>query len=267
MGEPRVTARDREVLRFAAEHRLVLAEHVGALLEVSPAAASARLRALCSAGLTVRRRVFHQQPACFQITRTGLAVADSALPAPRFDVRSYLHDAGVVWLWLAARAGTFGPLNDLISERELRSRDRTPVGRTDPLGVPLGGVGPAGVLRVHYPDLVLRTAAGQTIAVELELTGKGRSRRETILAGYASDPRIDGVLYIVKSRSLARVVRESSIRLGAASLVQVQGFRWGGSLRAHEHQAFASRSREHERLPVRVRDRSFEAEHAPTPAR
>src|SRR5437660_1348058 len=96
-----ITHRDREVLLFAAEHRLVLAEHVAALLGTSAGAASGRLRALCSAGLLARRTVFHRQPACYQTTRQGLAAIGSSLPAPRFDVAGYLHDAGLAWLWLA----------------------------------------------------------------------------------------------------------------------------------------------------------------------
>ncbi len=55
--------------------------------------------------------------------------------------------------------------------------------------VRLAGVGPHGGERRHYPDLVLTTETGHRVAIELELTGKGRRRTEEILGGYAFDHR------------------------------------------------------------------------------
>jgi hypothetical protein len=222
-----ITARDRELLEFLAEHRLVLDSHVHSLLG-SRSAADARLRALDRAGLVQQGTRFHGQPRSYQITRSGLDAVGSSLPRPRIDLREYKHDVGVAWLWLVARRGAFGPLRELISERALRSGDMTPEGRSRPLGVRLGGVGPRGRESLHYPDLLIVDPHGRRIALELELTPKGAGRRDRILAGYASDARIDAVLYLVEDRRIARKLEASARAVGAGELVRVQPVRFSG---------------------------------------
>jgi DNA-binding MarR family transcriptional regulator len=218
----RITDRDRELLAFLARHRLVYAEHVAALLGVTRHRAGAILARLAG-GLYVRRQpVFDRRPAFYRIRRKGLAVIGNRLPPPGLDLRSYEHDVGVAWLWLAARAGTFGPLREIVSERELRSRDEAP-GRTEPpLAVRLGGVGRGGRERLHYPDLLLIRPDGRRIALELELTAKARPRLERILAGYGADPRVDAALYLVANRTIGRSVTQAAERLGVDHLVRVQ---------------------------------------------
>ncbi len=227
----RITDRDREVLAFVADHRLVLAVHVQALLGVSAGAAYARLHTLSCAGLLTQETVFHQQPACYQATRKGLAAIGSELPAPRIDLRCYSHDVGLAWLWLTARAGALGELREVLSERHMRSWDAKPDRETEPFAMRLGGFGPGGRERLHYPDLLLHTADRHRVAVELELAGKGRGRRERILAGYAADARIDAVLYLTDRPGVARALRDSARRLGISSLVHVQRVSWGASMK------------------------------------
>jgi hypothetical protein len=215
--------RDRELLAFAAEQRLVLAPHVAALLGVSERVARGRLAALASAGLLRRpdRRPY-RVTAGFQIARAGLEAIGSPYHAPSTRVAAPDHDIAVSWLWLAARGGTFGRLREVVSERRLRSHDARPEGTDPPLGVRLGGYGPRGAERLHYPDLLLVDAAGRRIAVELELSRKGIQRRETILAGYAADRRIDAVLYLVDDRAIGRAIAASARRLGISDRIHVQ---------------------------------------------
>jgi hypothetical protein len=235
VAKSQLTARDMLLLRFVAEHRLVLAGHVQALLGISTAASYARLRGLTAAGYLRHENVFHRQPGCYQATRKGLAAIDSRYSTRQINLGEYQHDVGVAWLWLAARHGAFGPMGEVIAERRLRSHDATPGRTADPFGVRLGGYGPRGRERLHYPDLVLVTPDGKRIAVELELSGKGRTRREKILSGYAADARVDAVLYLVEHRNhgLARSIRESARRAGIDSIVHVQPFRWGESSGRH----------------------------------
>ena len=61
-------------------------------------------------------------------------------------------------------------------------------------------VGPTARERLHYPDLLLRTADGRRIAVELELPRSVDPARE-ILTGYGADSRIDAVVYVVDERA------------------------------------------------------------------
>jgi hypothetical protein len=225
VGGHRLTERDVELLSFLAEHRVALPTHVAVLLGTSPAAASTRLGKLRDAGHLRRHDAFPGEPRWYQITRKGLAVIESPLPTPRVDLRAYAHDVGVAWLWLAARGGTFGPLAEIVSERRLRSVDGSREPGAEPLGVRLGGFGPQGHERLHYPDLVLRTAEGRRIALELELSPKPRTRLETILGGYGADPRFAGVVYLVESRAIARSVLRAARRLGISDLVHLQRVR------------------------------------------
>lgn len=227
----RVTDRDRELLEFTAEHRLVLSAHLEVLLGISDHAARARLRALTGAGLLVRRAVFERGPAWHQIARPGLAVIGSSLPPPREDLRSYHHDVGVAWLWLAARDGAFGPLEEVVAERRMRSCDAGRDPGAEPLGVRIGGAGPRGGERLHYPDLLLRTADGRRLALELELSPKGHARLEGILAGYGADRRVDRVVYVVESKALANRIASAARRVGVSDLVFIQPVSRSGATR------------------------------------
>ena len=224
--EVRLTDRDLRLLTFLAEHRLALETHLRSVLGASADATRTRLRALARGGFLTYPRVFDGEPAACQIRRPGLAAIGSRLPPPRLNLACYEHDVGAAWLWLAACSGTLGPMREVIAERVLRSHDRSADRDREPFGVRLGGVGPGGQERLHYPDLLLVTRQGRSIAIELELTSKGRTRREGILAGYAVDSRIDAVLYLVERGPLGRAIEGSAARMGVADRVHVQYFRW-----------------------------------------
>jgi hypothetical protein len=247
----RLTERDLRLLSFLAEHRLALETHVAQLLGASPGQARARLRTLARGGFVSYGGVLDGEPAACRITRSGLGAVGSRLPAPRPNLACYHHDVGAAWLWLAAHRGGFGPIREVISERVLRSHDLSVDREDEPFGVRLGGVGPRGRERLHYPDLLLITPRGRRIAIELELTLKGRTRRESILGGYAADRRIDAVLYLVEKRSLRRALEASATRTGVADRVYVRYFRWGDRGRAGASGAGAQRGR-----PAPSRDRS-----------
>ena len=222
---PRLTERDVALLSFLSEHRLALPAHVAVLLGTSAGTAAARLSRLTDARLVKREAPFPGDPSWYRITQRGLAVIGSSLPPPKLDLRSYEHDVGVAWLWLAARAGAFGPIDEIVGERRLRSLDGVRAPDEVALAVRLGGFGPHGRERLHYPDLVLRTAAGRRVALELELTPKARTRLETIVGGYGADRRFDGVVYLVERAAIARSVRNAARRLGVSDLVAIRRVR------------------------------------------
>ena len=218
-----ITDADRALLAFASEHRFVLAAQVAVLLDVTTATAEARLRRLGEGGHLRRHKEIHRGPTWHQITRAGLRTVDSDLPAPRgFDLATHRHDAGLGWLVLAARARRFGPLADVICERRMRSRDGRAEDGAQRYGVRLGGVGASGRDRLHYPDLVVVTGSGHRVAFELELSTKGRTRREQTLTGYAADRRIDAVVYLVERASVGRAIERSAARIGISQIVRVQ---------------------------------------------
>jgi hypothetical protein len=224
--DDRLTDADLMALAFIAEHPLVLPAHVAALLGTSVATAAKRLGKLGDAGFLRHDGVFRGEPDWHQITRRGASAVASGLAPPRApDLSHYQHDVGVAWLWLAARAGTFGPLDAVIGERRMRAHDAALERGTEPLGVRLGGVGPRGKECLHHPDLLLRTADGRRIALELELSPKSRTRLEKILAGYGADPRFDGVVYLVERPAIARSIEAAARRVGVSDLVRVQRVR------------------------------------------
>jgi hypothetical protein len=218
----RLTDRDLELLAFVARHRLVHTGHVAALLGVAEKRAGDILGRLDRGGYVRPETVFAGQRACYRVRRKGVDAIGSGLRAPRVDLRSFEHDMGLAWLWLAARRGTFGPVREALSERQLRSHDEAPDRTEPPLAVRIGGFGPGGRERLHYPDLLLLRPDGRRIALELELTSKSRRRLEGILAAYGADPRIDAVLYLVPNRTIGNAVVAGASRLGLSNLVRVQ---------------------------------------------
>jgi hypothetical protein len=173
--------------------------------------------------------VFHGRPACYLITRRGLRTVGSSLPPPRLDLLTVEHEIGLGWLWLAAHRGSFGALREVISERRMRSEDGVRSPYAAPWAVRVPGLGGHGGSRLHYPDLMLHTASGHRVAVELELTGKSRARREGILRAYSGERRVDAVLYLVERESIGREVAGSASRLGIARMVHVQRVRRGSA--------------------------------------
>jgi hypothetical protein len=217
-----LTPSDCQLLAFAAEHRMVLPHHVAELLDTKVETALARLRRLARAGYVRSARRLSIEPAMYLITARGLKAIGSGFRAPQIDLAACEHDAGAAWLWLAAHAGTFGPLREVISERQLRSHDAARDPASEPWAVRKGGVGARGGERLHYPDLLLITADGRRVALELELTPKSRVRLESILAGYGADPRIAGVVYLVASPGVARAVEAAARRVGVSDLIHFQ---------------------------------------------
>jgi hypothetical protein len=218
-----LTSRDRRMLFFLAEHRLVLESQIVALLGDSASSIRRRLGTLAAKGYLVREQGFDGSGCC-RIRARGLAAIGSALKAPEENLGMYRHDVGVAWLWLAAARGTFGPLADVIAERRIRSHDMA--FPQEPYAIRLGGYDEHSRERRHYPDLLLIDRRGRRIALELELTPKKKARREAILAGYGADRRVAGVLYVVEKNrhgsAIARAIQSTANELGLTRRLHVR---------------------------------------------
>ncbi len=227
-----LTQRDTILLEFLAEHRFARPSHAASLLEVGARTATERLNRLEQVGYLTGDRPYHGQPEHYQITRQGLRAIGSELGPPRADLSTYEHDMGLAWVWLAARGGAFGPLTELTSERRMRSHDgraRTremPAAPVERLGVRIPGQGGRGGERLHYPDLLLKTGTGHRVAVELELSDKGRKGLDKVIGAYAADRRIDAVLYLVDDERIFQNVQASARKFGLETVVHVQRVRF-----------------------------------------
>ena len=237
-----------------AEHRFLIVPQVAVLLAVSERTALNRLKTLERDRLCVFHKVFHGLPWAASIQSRGLRALDSPLKAPpKLNYNEYRHDVGVGWLWLAARAGGFGELRGIATDRRMQADDLSAAaaGRRPQWGIGVGLLGSRGRPQRHYPDLMLDTASGHRVAVELELTGKSAGRMERIMSAYASDARIDHVLYLAASRAIATRAIDSARRAGISDRVHVQMLaRDGiagaeiGQMRALGRARAASRTRE-----------------------
>ena len=223
----RLTGRDYRWLAFAAEHQLVLERQLERLVGARQGTLKRRLSTLVASGYLRSGSVFGETH--YQVRADGLAAVGSSLKRPRLKLANYRHDVGVAWLWLAAHGGSFGPLRQVLAERSLRSHDGAIDRPLETYGVRNGEADRFGNERLHYPDLLLVDHHGRRLAVELELTPKGRQRTDRILGGYGADPRIDRVLYFVEAnstgrgigRALERTVRE----MGLSEQIRFQSIR------------------------------------------
>ena len=214
---------DRALLAFIAEQRVVVEPQLAAMggPEGWP-----RTQALAAGRFVRREAIFAGQPEAVWITAKGLGAIERRLSAPgRPDLRSYRHDVGVAWLWIAAQAGAFGEIELIRGERELRSHDRRAASGDaggERLGVRMGVAGAGGAEQRHYPDLLLDLAGGRRVAIELELTPKGAARLRRIMRGFAFDGRIAAVAYLVPDRGMHRRVETAARQSGVGDLVHVQ---------------------------------------------
>ncbi len=229
--------RDRELLGALAEQRVAVMAQVAHWLGVSDRTAGRRVARLRSAGLVESGRLFEHGSAMVRITGAGLKRIDRRLGRPGQKLDEYRHDVGVGWVWTAAHEGAFGNMAAIHSERAMRSHDArldrmSSAGRLGEPDAELRGVGigawrPDGRPERHYPDLLLDTRGGHRVAVELELSYKGARRLDRVMAAYASDARIDAVIYLVSEPRLAEQVRAAATRAGIADTVHVRGIAGG----------------------------------------
>lgn len=150
-----------------------------------------RLRGLAGVGLLGHRRVFHRQPGAYWATRPGLEAAGLRVRPAEIDIRTYEHDRLAADLAIELEA-EFGP-SAVKTERELRSRDAA----AGELRFGIRRTMSTGRHALHFPDLAIERGEVQPLAVEVELTAKGRARLESIITGYVRARHFAGVRYYV----------------------------------------------------------------------
>jgi hypothetical protein len=208
---------DRRVLEFASVNRLVSGAQAARLLDLAVEAASERLSRLAGNGSLARGLLGLGEAPWFRITPAGLRAVGSRLAAPGFGPWCR-HALGVGWLWLLASEGTFGPVEQVLTEREMKSVDKHD-GVEAPFAARPEEFG--GAAAPHYPDLMLLTTQGR-IAVELLLDAPARGALEAVLRAYAADVRISTVLYLATGPWVGRLVQSVAAELELSAMVRVQ---------------------------------------------
>jgi len=199
----RLTERDQTIAAWLERVPWVEVSQLARRFAMHEAKAYERLRALRGAGLVEHVRLWHGRPGAYYAGRA---------PGPR----EYDHDHAVTEALIDAER----PGLETTSEREMRraeafSRERT-------FSVPLGASG-NGAERFHRPDFIVED--GTDVAVEVELSAKGRARLERILAAYVRQTRYERVLYLVPegARQTAVALEGLAHRAGGAGIIEVRG--------------------------------------------
>jgi hypothetical protein len=198
-----LVARDLEVAAWLDRLSGASAEQIRMRFGLGRSQSQWRLQVLRQHGLIRQRHVLAWRPPLYT--------------APRRDVASsgYEHalaEAGLVVALEAAGA-------EAISEVELR-RERLDQGRLT------GRLGDEELAIVRgcrrLPDVVERVHGGGLRAYEIELSSKGRARRESILAAYAASDYAS-VEWIVPDRRLAALLNREISEMGLEEFMAVRG--------------------------------------------
>lgn len=183
----RLTDRDLEILRLICRFGLATSAQVQARFFTSQSRAYERVADLVGAGYLHRAAVFASQPAVLSLTAAGADASGAGLSAPRVVISRINHDLAVLDLSAELLAGNRGA--EWVTEREIR-RDR--------MSRDLAGRLQKVTDFVRVPDGVLVLAAGERLAVELDLTPKSPDDYRRILRYYSRPPReYARVLYYV----------------------------------------------------------------------
>lgn len=215
----RVTRRDLAIVRWIGRLRLAEARQIAKRFEMDERNAYRRLRGLVRLGLIDHARIFHARPGAYAATRAGLGAAGLRLPPPRIDIRTYEHDRIAVSVLIELER-EFGAAA-VRTERELRALDGGSPARPR-YAVRRGSETTRRGL--HFPDLVVVLADERTLAIEVELTAKGRTRLDSIVRAYVRARHVEVVRYYAAPAALKGVERAVA-RAGAERVFEIRPWR------------------------------------------
>lgn len=172
----RVTERDIEIIRFINEFGFCEIEHIGKQFCLSKAYGYEVMRRLKKNRLVCHSRIFHNRPGVFTVTAKG-ADYTNLPPIKKISIGQYEHQICIINV--NQRLRHLYPNLRWVSERQLK-HDKF-----------YNGIGKRG----HISDGILIAADGNQIAIEVELSVKGKNRVEKIIKGYAGEFDIKEVWY------------------------------------------------------------------------
>lgn len=163
----KLTERDLEILHFINQFGFCEMPHLDKRFAMRKPRNYQVINRLVKAGLMKHERVFYGRHGIYRLSPKG-AKLTTLPPLARIPLANYTHDITLIEVYL--QLCQHHPEAQWISERQLMQDKHA------------DGVGKRG----HLPDGILMFPDGKQIAIEVELTLKGRQRLESILKGYSA---------------------------------------------------------------------------------
>jgi hypothetical protein len=221
----RITARDREIVRFVGLQVTVEARQIAVWQQMDKAHVFRRCKRLVELGLLRQERLVHGRPGVYVATKAGLDFSELELPVARLNLWSYVHANELVWLFIDLER-EFGP-GRVVTERQIRTLEGRAAWEAErsrerhrPRYALAGSGGPRSL---HFPDLVVEGGApqGGLLFVELELSVKAAERRREIVRSYVRGSHVERVRYYAAGEAL-RAMRRTVQSERAGDFVELQ---------------------------------------------
>lgn len=171
-----LTKRDIEMIRFINEFGFCEMPQFMKRFGLKKTWMYEMMQRLIEAGFIKHQRILHGRPGVYSVTRKGAKLTDLP-PIEQVTVGRYEHQNCVLNVYMKLREQY--PEAHWISERRLMN-DKF-----------CDGLGKTG----HVSDGILMFPDGKQIAIEVELSIKGKNRIEKILRGYGAQLSIKEVWY------------------------------------------------------------------------
>jgi len=172
----KLTERDVEILQFINLFGFCEMPHLDKRFGWAKPRNYQVVNRLVEAGLLRHERVFYGRHGIYRLTVKG-AKFTGLPPLARIPLANYTHDVTLIEVYLRLRLAY--PDAVWVSERALMQDKHA------------DGVGKRG----HLPDGVLVLPEGKQVAIEVELSMKGKERLEKILKGYGAAFGYEAVWY------------------------------------------------------------------------
>jgi len=187
MFRVRLMQRDLELMRWINDCGFVTTDQIRRRLSVGRSTAYDRVYKLVQRKMLLHESVFHHQPGVYRVTAEGVRVCGSPLPSlRRLAIGSFKHDLQVIDLNLSLCERWGG---QFVTERQLRHK----AGQK--------GVGNNG----HLNDGLL-ILPDKRVAIEVELSAKGKSRLARIFEHHYQNTVVDETWYFCGDASIQRSI-------------------------------------------------------------
>ena len=179
-----LTKRDMEIIRFINEFGFCEMPQIERQFGIKKPLSYRLVRRLIRAGLIIHQRIFHSTYGIYYVTAQGAKCTDLP-PLGTISLGRYEHQQAVTNVFIQLQRKY--PDTNWISERRLKHEKY------------FQGVGKKG----HLSDGMLVFSDGKQIAIEIELSLKGKERINRILKSYGTTFSINEVWYFCPKGMIA----------------------------------------------------------------